>query len=105
MSLDTPAGLSIILRQLEELEALANQTLEDLNTVAGTERIMKWKAHTAALISNAVGHQQGTAFAGIQPGPSFTNDMIEEFTDLVACYRVPLLTLAKQLSSSPLSKS
>jgi hypothetical protein len=105
MSPDTPAGLSIVLRQLEELEALASQTLEDLTTVAGTERIMKWKAHTAALISNAVGHQQGTAFAGVQPGPSFTNDMVEEFTDLVDCYRMSLVALAKQLSPSSLPRS
>lgn len=105
MSPDMPTGLSIVLQQLEELEALANQTLQDLNTVAGTERLMKWKAHTAVLISNAVGHQQGTEFAGIQPGLSFTNDLVEEFTDLVDCYRMPLLALAKQLSQSPLSRS
>jgi hypothetical protein len=102
---DTSTGLSIVLRQLEELEALKNQTLEDLNTVAGAERIMIWKAHTSALISSAVGPQQGDAFAGIQPGPSFTNDMVEEFADLVDCYRAPLLALAKQLSPSPLSRS
>lgn len=100
MSPDTPAGLSIVLQQLEELEALKNQTLDDLNTVAGTERIMKWKTHTAALISSAVGHQQATAFAGLQPGPSFTNDLVEEFTDLVDCYRMSLLALAKQLSQA-----
>lgn len=105
MSPDAPAGLSIVLQQLEELEALANQTLHDLNTVAGIERLMKWKAHTAALISNAVGQQQGSAFADIQPGPSFTNDLVEEFTDLVDCYRTPLLALAKQLSQSPSSGS
>lgn len=101
MSADVPTGLSIVLRQIEELEALAKQTLQDLNTVAGTERLLKWKARTAGLISNAVGQEQGSAFAGIQPGPSFTNDLVEEFTDLVDCYRIPLQTLAKQLSQSP----
>ncbi|MGE0643815.1 MAG: hypothetical protein AB7P24_09100 [Nitrospira sp.] len=105
MSSDVSPALSIVLRQLEELEALSSQTLHDLNTVAGTERIMKWKAHTATLISNVVDHHQGAAFAGIQPGPSFTNDLLEEFTDLVDCYRAPLLTLAKQLSQSPQSRS
>lgn len=97
---DASPGLSIVLRQLEELETLSSQTLQDLNTVAGTERIMKWKVQTAALISTVVGHQQGADFAGIQPGPSFTNDLLEEFTDLVEGYRTPLLTLAKQLSRS-----
>ncbi len=105
MSPDAPAGLDIVLQQLKELEALASQTLQDLNTVAGTERIMKWKAHTTTLISNAVGHEQATTFAGIQPGPSFTNDLVEEFTDLVDCYRLPLQTLAKQLSQSHPSRS
>lgn len=100
MSPDAPAGLDIVLQQLKELETLASQTLQDLNTIAGTERIMKWKVHTAMLISNAVSHEQATAFAGIQPGPSFTNDLVEEFTDLVDCYRMPLLALAKQLSQS-----
>lgn len=105
MSPNEPTGLDIVLQQLKELEVLAGQTLQDLNTVAGTERLMKWQTHTAVLISNTVGHQQGTAFAGIQPGPSFTNDLVEEFTDLVDCYRAPLLALAKQLSQSPPSGS
>ena len=105
MSSDPSPGLSTVLRQLEELDGLSSQTLQDLNTVAGTERIMKWKARTAALITSTVGHQQGAAFAGIQPGPSFTNDLLEEFTDLVDCYRTALLTLAKQLPQSPLSRS
>lgn len=105
MSPDASPGLSIVRRQLEELEALSSQTLHDLNTVAGTERITKWKARTTALITSTVGHQQGTAFADIQPGPSFTNDLLEEFTDLVDCYRTALLTLATQLPQSPLPRS
>ena len=101
MSFEGPARLDLVLQQLKELDVLASQTIQDLNTVAGTERIMKWKAKTAALISKAIGQEQGTAFAGIQPGPSFTNDLVEEFTDLVDCYRTPLLALAKELSPPP----
>lgn len=101
MSFEGPASLDMVLQQLKELDVLASQTIQDLNTVAGTERIMKWKAKTAALISEAIGQEQGTAFAGIQPGPSFTNDLVEEFTDLVDCYRTPLLALAKELSQPP----
>lgn len=95
------AALEILQRQLKELDALAKQALEDLNTVAGTERVTKWKARTVALITEAVGQEEGHEFAGIRPGPSFTNDMVEEFTDLIDCYRTPLAALAKQLAQAP----
>ncbi|TKS58947.1 MAG: hypothetical protein EWM72_02599 [Nitrospira sp.] len=95
------AALEIIQQQLKELDALAKQTLESLNTVAGAERVAKWKARTVALITVAVGQQEGHKFAGIRPGPSFTNDMVEEFTDLIDCYRTPLAALAKQLAQAP----
>lgn len=91
----------MVQQQLKELDALAKQTLEDLNTVAGTERVAKWKAKTVALITDAVGQKEGQQFAGIHPGPSFTNDMVEEFTDLIDCYRTPLAALAKQLAQAP----
>ncbi len=101
MSQETPKGLAVVQQQLKELDVLANQTLQDLNTVAGTERVAKWKARTVALITEAVGQQEGQKFAGIHPGPSFTNDMVEEFTDLIDCYRTPLAALAKQLAQAP----
>ncbi len=101
MSLDISKGLTVVQRQIDELETLEKQTLQDLNTVAGTERIEKWKARTVALLNNAVGHREGQAFAGVHPGPSFTHDLVEEFTDLVECYRTPLMTLAKQLAQAP----
>jgi hypothetical protein len=88
-------------QQIDELEALEKQTLQDLNTVAGTERIVKWKARTVALLTDTVGHREGQTFSSIQPGPSFTHDMVEEFTDLVECYRAPLKALAKRLSQVP----
>jgi len=34
------------------------------------------------------------------PGPAFTNDLIEEFTDQVDCYRSYLVALAKRLRSA-----
>lgn len=103
MTNQPPAALEILQRQLKELDALAKQTLQDLNTVAGAERVTKWKARTVALITDAVGQQEGQKFAGIHPGPSFTNDMVEEFTDLIDCYRTPLAALAKQLAQAPRS--
>jgi hypothetical protein len=101
MSPDISKGLAVIQQQIEELETLEKQTLQDLNTVAGTERIVKWKVRTAALLSQSVGHREGQTFASVHPGPSFTHDLVEEFTDLVECYRTPLKALAKQLSQIP----
>lgn len=99
---DQPAAaLAMIQQQLKELDALAKRTLEDLNTVAGTERVAQWKARTVAVITEAAGQQEGNKFAGIHPGPSFTNDMVEEFTDLIECYRAPLAALAKRLAQTP----
>lgn len=105
MSPDRPKGLTVILQQIDELETLKKQTLQDLNTVAGTERIAKWKVRTVSLITDAVGPLEGQAVARIQPGPSFTNDLVEEFIDLVECYRSPLIILAKRLSLAPPTES
>ncbi len=93
-------GLAAIQQQMMELDGIAKQTTEDLNTVAGTERVAKWKARTVALLSQAIGEQEGQAFARQQPGPSFTNDMFEEFTDIVEHYRSALQTMAKKLGTS-----
>jgi len=101
MTNQSDAALAIIQQQLKELDALAKQTLEDLNTVAGIERVSKWKARTVVLVTEAAGQQEGQKFSAIHPGPSFTNDMVEEFTDLIDCYRTPLAALAKQLAQAP----
>lgn len=105
MSPDISKGLAVVRQQMDELETLRKQTIQDLNTVAGAERIAKWKVRTVALISNTVGPLEGQAFARIQPGPSFTSDLIEEFADLVECYRSPLMILAKRLAQTPPTES
>ena len=105
MSPDSPKGLAIVRQQLAELEVLAQHTLQDLNTVAGTERVGKWKARTATLIASAISPQEGQQFATVHPGPSFTNDMVEEFTDLIECYRTALASLAKKLEQALPNKS
>ncbi|MBL8036130.1 MAG: hypothetical protein JSS38_13235 [Nitrospira sp.] len=97
---DGSTQLATIRQQIAELDALAQQTCQDLNTVAGTERVQKWKLRTAALLTATVGQKEGLAFAHIQPGPSFTNDLLEEFTDLIESYRTPLVRLADTLSRS-----
>ena len=100
MTDDGNRGLAIVQQQVKELDAIAKQTMEDLNTVAGTERVAKWKARTVALLTEAIGAQAIQKFAAIQQGPSFTNDLVEEFSDLIDSYRTPLTTLAKQLAQA-----
>lgn len=100
MPIDNSKQVAAIRQQIAELDALAQQTCQDLNTVAGTERIAKWKSRTVTLITTAVSREDGERFAQIQPGPSFTNDLLEEFSDLVECYRTPLVRLADTFSRS-----
>ena len=98
MPQDAVKGLAAVQLQIEALDKLAKQTLKDLNTVAGAERVEKWKAETVAILTHAVGQQEAQRFSGIRPGPCFTNDLVEEFNDLIDCYRIPLAALAKRLS-------
>ena len=90
------AALDMLQKQLKELDQILQETMETLNTVAGAERVAKWKARTVALITESLGQKEGQKFAALQPGPSFTNDMVEEFTDLIDYFRTPLADLAKQ---------
>lgn len=101
MSHDVQKGIAVIQQQLKELDGIFQDTMEmSLNTTAGTERVAKWRAKTVTLLSQSLGEQAGEDFARIQPGPSFTNDLVEEFTDLIECFRVPLTALAKTLSQT-----
>ena len=87
-------------KQLKELDQIFQETMETLNTVAGAERVAKWKTRTSALITESLGQKEGQKFAALQPGPSFTNDLAEEFTDLIDYFRTPLADLAKQLAQA-----
>ncbi|HSS31379.1 MAG TPA: hypothetical protein VLL06_10205 [Nitrospiraceae bacterium] len=82
--------------QLKELDQIFQDTMETLNIASGTERVLKWRVITVALITESVGQKEGQKFAALQPGPSFTNDLVEEFTDLIDYFRTPLAHLAKQ---------
>lgn len=93
------AALTMLERQLKELEGISKQTAEDLNAVAGKERIVKWKAKTVLLIEQYVGRKEAQQFAGKQPGPSFTYDLFEEFNDEIEFYRNVLLALVKDVKS------
>jgi len=101
MSTDTHKGLMVIQQQLKELETIYQDTMEgSLNTVFGTERVAKWRVRTVALLAETLGEKAAQDFARLQPGMVFTNDLVEEFTDLVDCFRVPLTALGKQLSQA-----
>ena len=83
-------------KQLKELDQIFQDTMQTLNIASGTERVAKWKARTSVLITESLGQKEGQKFAALQPGPAFTNDLVEEFTDLVDYFRAPLANLAKQ---------
>ena len=91
---------SVIDEQLKELEAIATRTMQDLNTVSGAERIAQWKVRTVSLLQQLAGKNEADELARKNPGPAFTNDLIEEFTDQVDCYRSYLVALAKRLRSA-----
>ena len=100
MTDDVKRGLALVQQQLKELDTIFQETMETLNTVAGAERVAKWKARTIALITESLGQKEGQKFAALQPGPSFTNDLVEELTDLIVYFRTPLADLAKQLAQA-----
>jgi hypothetical protein len=100
MAHDVQKGLAVIQQQLKELDRIFNDGIETLNMAAGTERVAKWRARTAALLTASLGEKVGQDFAGIEPGPSFTNDLVEEFTDLVETFRSPLKDLSKRLAQA-----
>lgn len=84
--------------QLKELDAIEKEAVtESMNTVGATERVHKWRARTVALIAQQMGPEAARPLADAKPGPSFTNDLFEEFSDEVELYRQHLRTLIKGL--------
>ena len=100
MTNQSGAAGNMLQKQLKELDQIFQETMETLNTTSGAERVAKWKARTSALITEFLGQKEGQKFASLQPGPSFTNDLVEEFTDLIDHFRTPLADLAKQLAQT-----
>ena len=91
---------TMLQKQLEELETIFRETMETLNIVNGVERVEKWKVRISALITESLGQKEGQRFAALQPGPSFTNDLVEEFTDVIDYFRTSLEDLTKQLGQA-----
>ena len=97
---DMTQALAVIGQQLKELEAIAKETNETLNAVAGRERVMKWKARTVDLLIKQVNQQEGQTFSRTNPGPSFTNDLVDEFNDEVDFYRTQLTALRARVQKT-----
>ena len=100
MTDDMKRGLVLVQQQLKELDTIFTDTMQTLNTVAGAERLVKWKTRTVVLLTESLGQKEGQKFASLQPGPSFTNDLVEEFTDLIDYFKTPLVDLSKQLAQA-----
>ena len=100
MTNQSGAASDMLQRQLKELDQIFQDTKQTLNIASGTERVARWKTKTSALITEFLGQKEGQKFAALQPGPSFTNDLTEEFTDLVDYFKTPLTELAKRIGQT-----
>jgi len=87
------AAVTMLEAQLKELDAIEQDTVTHLNTIRGIEDMQKWKARTAPLIAQQLGAVAAKRFTETKPGPSFTNDLFEEFSDEVDVYRTAIRTL------------
>lgn len=91
------AAVIMLETQLKELDAIEQDTVTtSLNTIRGIEDIQKWKVRTAPLIAQHLGAAAAKRFSDTKPGPSFTNDLFEEFSDEVDVYRTVIRALIKE---------
>jgi len=91
------SGIEMLQRQLLELDTILAQAQKDLNTVAGKERVAKWKARVIQVLESEFGPATAKRMAGTTPGPSFTSDMLEELNDEADVYRSFLLKLMEEV--------
>ena len=97
MSDQLNAALAMLQKQLQELDAIEKDTVTThLNTIRGIEDMQKWKARTVPLIAQHLSAAAARRFTDTKPGPSFTNDLFEEFSDEVDVYRTAIRALIKE---------
>lgn len=89
--------LDMIQRQIQALDTILEEAQTSLNTVAAGERLVKWKGQAIPLIAQHLGQQEAQRFADTKPGPSFSNDLLEELGDDVELYRDYLVALAEKV--------
>jgi hypothetical protein len=99
------SAATIIDLQVKELDGIEKRTIQDFNTTLGTERVGQWKIRTVALLQQHAGQAEADGLARKSPGMAFTNDLIEEFSDEVECYRSYLVALAKRLRAAATPKA
>lgn len=92
-------ALAMIQQQIQALDAIFEQARTDLNTVAAGERLMKWKVKAIPVLAQHLGQQEAQRFADTKPGPSFSNDLLEELGDDVELYRDYLAALAEKVKT------
>lgn len=97
MTENRTAALHAVQGQLAALESIWTEASTNLNTVAGSERVEKWKKQTVQVLAQHVNQDEAKRFSETHPGPSFTNDLVEEFSDHVDVYRTWLTQLADRL--------
>jgi len=90
-------ALDMIQQQIQALDAVLERAKTDLNTVAAGERLVKWKHDVIPLMARHLGQKEAQRFAGTKPGPSFSNDLLEELGDDVELYREYLAALAERV--------
>lgn len=96
--------IEMLQRHLGELDSILSQAQRDLNTVAGRERVAKWKAKVIPIFESELGPAIAKRMAGTAPGPSFTSDLLEELGDEVEVYRTFLLQLIDEFKRAPSDK-
>lgn len=96
---DQHATLQAIARQASELESISQWVSQELNTVAGGERLGKWKIATTEVLRRHAGNRIAGQFAKAKPGLSFTNDLVEEFQEEVETYRTALSAAVKAVQT------
>jgi hypothetical protein len=93
-------ALEVIQLQIKDLDDIVKQATVGLNVVAGAEQIAKWKTRTRELLAQHLGKQEATRFSATNPGPSFSNDLLEELNDEAETYRNFLVTLSEHTKKS-----
>ena len=93
-------GIALIEVQLKQLSAIYKEAEGSLNTALGTDRVRKWKTQLEAVLVQAVGPEEAKLFAAKKPGPSFTQDLLEELSDEVELYRSHLAAVLARLKKS-----
>ena len=91
------ARIELVRRQIQELDGILAQAQKDLNTVAGSERVKKWKAKATSLFATELGQNFAQRLASTTPGLSFTSDLLEELGDEIEVYRSFLLKVIEEL--------